>query len=140
MGMFDTIRCSYDLGPGFNNRSLQTKDIECMMLSLWVDPAGKLWEIDYSGTQDFMLNDTMDKPWNAFRSIPNGNHGKVRPYLLTRDVIVYPEKWSAQYAPFPECKVVFVRGIIESFEHIKKKNAESMETMGKVIRDEGREE
>ena len=37
------------------------------MLSLWVDPAGKLWEIDYSGTQDFMLNDTMDKPWNAFK-------------------------------------------------------------------------
>ena len=51
-----------------------------MMLSLWVDPAGRLWEIDYSGTQDFMLNDTMDKPWNAFRAIPNGNHGNCLLY------------------------------------------------------------
>ena len=63
----------------------------------------------------------------------------VRPYLLTRGCYSVPEKWSAQYAPFPECKVTFIRGVIDSFEHMKS-NAETMENMGKSDGSEGREE
>ena len=61
MGMFDTVRSSYDLGPGFWMRDLQTKDLECLMCEYWIDPLGQLFEIDYTGTQDF-LELTEDHP------------------------------------------------------------------------------
>ena len=35
MGMFDTIRCSFDLGPGVWNRDLQTKCLENFMTDYW---------------------------------------------------------------------------------------------------------
>ena len=53
MGMYDTIRSSYDLGPGFQ-KELQTKDLECLMVDYWISPSGRLYEIDYSGTSDFV--------------------------------------------------------------------------------------
>jgi len=136
MGMFDTIRCSYDLGPGFHNRDLQTKDIESLMLELWLDPAGKLWEIDYSGTHDFFFDSEEQNPLLSYKTVSNGSHGKVRPYYFTGDVIAYPCNWKVYYAAFPECKITFVRGIIDTFEHIDKKNAESMETLGESTRTE----
>ena len=43
MGMFDTIRCGYDLGAGFYNRDLQTKDLECFMGEYWLTPSGQLF-------------------------------------------------------------------------------------------------
>ena len=48
MGMFDTIRSSYDLGPGFWNKELQTKDLTCTLSVYWISPNGELFEIDYS--------------------------------------------------------------------------------------------
>ena len=54
MGMFDRIYCTYDLGPGFYLRALQTKSMECMLADFWLDPAGRLYIIDYTGTQDFV--------------------------------------------------------------------------------------
>ena len=114
MGMFDTIRCSYDLGPGFWNRQLQTKDIECLMIEFWLDPAGRLFEIDYSGTQDFVdiLEEEMTAPWNTFEPVPNGNHGKVRPYYLTKTIKVYPSVWDCKYAAYPTCQLLFKDGIM----------------------------
>jgi len=53
MGMFDTVRSSYDLGPGFQ-KDLQTKDLDCCMNEYWIDPSGRLFEIDFSGTHDFL--------------------------------------------------------------------------------------
>tara|TARA_B100000925_G_C21721055_1_gene350923 strand:- start:73 stop:210 length:138 start_codon:yes stop_codon:yes gene_type:complete len=43
MGMFDTIRSSYDLGPGFWNKELQTKDLESIMATYWIDPLGQFF-------------------------------------------------------------------------------------------------
>lgn len=114
MGMFDRIHCSYDLGSGFHNRTLQTKDMECMMGEYWLDPAGNLWDIDYTGTHDFIEipEDEIDKnfPWNSFKSVPNGNHGRVKPYCFTGTIEVYPEKWDCHYAAYPRQSITFVWG------------------------------
>ena len=111
MGMFDTIRCNYDLGPGFWNKELQTKDLHCVCCDFWLDPAGQLWEIDYSGTQDFVNIPIDDShPWLSCKTVANGNRGKVKPYYVTKTVEVYPSEWKAYYAPYPRQKITFVDG------------------------------
>lgn len=117
MGMFDTIRCNYDLGTSFWNRTLQTKDLECLMIEYWLDPAGRLFEIDYSGTQDFvdLSDDEMDAPWNKFKWVPNGSHGIITPVYITKSIRVYPAVWDCKYAPYPSCMVHLKDGIITEF-------------------------
>ena len=109
MGMFDTIMCSYDLGPGFWNRPLQTKDLLNMMDEYWLDPKGRLWQYDYSGTYDYD---------GKFRPVKNGRRGAIRPHLLTHSITVYPAKWDSKYCAFPEVIVSFCSGVIIS--HYKK--------------------
>ena len=113
MGMFDTIRSSYDLGPGFYNRQLQTKDLDCCMCNFWLDPAGRLFEIDYSGTVDYTMHHD-----DAFgvELTPNGNHGRVSPAWITKYIEVYPAKWDCKYAPFPRQKLHIVNGQLISYE------------------------
>ena len=107
--MYDTIYCSYDLGPGFHNRELQTKDLDCLLSEYWLDPAGKLWEIDYSNTADFReVSDWATSPW-----VPNGNHGKVRPVNIYCTIEVYPTRWDVKYAPYPSLQLSFRDGILE---------------------------
>jgi hypothetical protein len=117
--MYDNIRNNYDIGPGFNNRILQTKNI-CttpMMRNFWIDPAGQLWEINCDGTHDFCegANNTSGFGW-----IRNGNHGRCSPVYLSSSITVYPEKWDCKYAPFPECKLLFRDGILEVITNIVK--------------------
>jgi hypothetical protein len=107
MGMFDRIHCTYDLGPGFYNKTLQTKDIECMMAVFWLDPGGHLYEIDYSGTSDFVEDPDQ---FLGFGHKKNGNHGKIRPFYFTGDVEVYPENWDCKYAAYPRQKITFLWG------------------------------
>ncbi|AIX22576.1 hypothetical protein Syn7803C97_23 [Synechococcus phage S-MbCM6] len=102
MGMFDTIHCNYDLGAGFLNRDLQTKDLEGCC-EYWLDPAGKLWQIDYSGTQDF-------EDATCRNTVSNGNRGKIRPCYITKEMEVYPASWDSHYAPFPRQTITFVEG------------------------------
>ena len=109
MGMFDTLRSSYDLGPGFH-RDLQTKDLECCMCEYWIDPSGKLFQIDYSGTHDWQLDDKAESIVGRIKSVPNGNHGKVSPCAyLDRVIEVYPAKWDCKYAAYPR-KYLFIEG------------------------------
>jgi len=119
MGLFDTVRSSYNLGPGFTN-DLQTKDLECCMCEYWISPNGELYEIDYSGTQDFVEPDGSDSPWRLFKTVKNGNHGKVIPCQVTATVTVYPSKWTCYYSPFPEKKILFVEGKIYKVIDIEK--------------------
>lgn len=123
MGMYDTIRSSYDLGPGFR-KDLQTKDLECCMCEYWISPAGQLFEIDYSGTQDFVDIPEEERlvPWNLFKSVPNGTHGRVTPVTnLFKVIEVYPEIWDCRYAPFPRLKIYFKDGIIKEIQPAKDK-------------------
>jgi hypothetical protein len=108
MGLFDTVRSSYDLGPGLWNKDLQTKDLVCLMCEYWIDPAGRLFEIDYSGTQDYTADFT--------HYYANGNHGRVSPVEITKTIECYPAKWDCYYAPFPSIKITLCDGIIVSVD------------------------
>jgi hypothetical protein len=121
MGMFDTIRSSYDLGPGFQ-KDLQTKDLSCTMAEYWISPSGQLYEIDYSGTSDFVdvPEEERTAPWNTFESVPNGNHGKIRPCYITDTLRVYPSLWDCKYSPYPEIKIIFIDGIIDKIIEVNK--------------------
>ena len=103
MGMFDTIRCSYDLGSGFWHKELQTKDLWCACDEYWLAPNGQLFQIDYSGTQAF-VNDGRGT-WTK-----TAVHGRVRATNITRQIEVYPARWDCHYAPYSRRVITFVEG------------------------------
>lgn len=108
MGMYDSIFCSKDLGPGFHKKEVQTKDLDCLMNEYWIDPEGKLWIIDYAGTQMFET-DSKDR----IRVVKSGSKGVIRPVTITQVIEVYPVQWTCQYAPYPRLHLVFVGGILK---------------------------
>ncbi len=110
--MFDTVRSSYNLGPGFYNNNLQTKGLECIMADYWISPAGELFQIDYSGTQDWELTGETKLGFAKYKNTPNGNHGKVRPVIIDKTIEVYPEKWDAYYTAYPRITLTFIEGIL----------------------------
>jgi len=114
MGMYDTIYCSKDLGAGFWNRELQTKDLDCLMAEYWISPSGQLFEIDYSGTQDFVENPDNDNAfWRAGLWKPNGNHGHIRATRVTKVIEVYPTHFDCKYAPYPRLHLYLKDGILQ---------------------------
>ena len=114
MGMFDTVRSSYDLGPGFQ-KDLQTKDLDCCMNEYWISPAGQLFEVDYSHTHDFVDIPEGERvhSWNVFKLVPNGNRGKVHPVYIFKIVELYPAEWDCKYAPYIRKHILFKDGVIE---------------------------
>ena len=102
--MYDTIFCGYDLGPGFHNKELHTKNLSNTCETLWLDPSGRFWTIDYNGTQTF----TGDFPF--YQSL--GNHGKVSPLLVDATIEVFPAKWTANYVPYPRLTIEIEDGMI----------------------------
>ncbi len=129
MGMFDYVRSSYDLGEQFTGVELQTKDIEDYgiggtMSDYWLDPHGYLYFIDYSQTSDFVElkegDDGYDdeKLFLNFRWIPNGNKGKVRPWMITKYIEVYPAKWDGEWEDCPRCRIHFKYGRLMDFEDV----------------------
>ena len=104
--LYDTILCHCDIGSGFWGRSLQTTDLDGWCVTFFLDPAGRLFEVDYSDTQDFSRDDPKGY-------VPNGLRGRVRPYYATKTIEVYPTKWDAHYAPFPRMMLTFVDGKLE---------------------------
>lgn len=118
MGMFDYVRSSYNLGRHFTNVTLQTKDLEPhiggTMSFYWLDPRGRLWEIDEDGCYDWTFPQEEDKglaPWLAFRRELNGNHGKVRPRRFTGDVRMYPDRWDGDHSAWPETQIRLIDGV-----------------------------
>lgn len=128
--MFDYLRSSYDLGEQFTNVELQTKDIEDgiggTMSTYWLDPNGVLWYPDYNGTNTFEVISEDDPRYNSdrkflnFEWIPTGQHGKIRPYNITKYVTVYPSTWDGDYDDWPEVILHFRDGILQDFRHSKK--------------------
>lgn len=121
MRIFDTIYNSFDIGPGFNNRELQTKAFNSFMGYFWLDPLGKLYEIDYTHTHDFIEDADPSNPSLKYTWISSGNRGKIKPVYHNGSITVCPVKWNAHYAPFPECKLLFRNGIVEVLSYIDKK-------------------
>lgn len=126
MGMFDTVRSSYDLGPDYRNKVLQTKDLDCLMSEYWIDPSGRLFEIDISHTADFIELQPGDDGYNSedrlalFNFIwkPNGNHGKVKPTYIFKVVELYPSLFDGDYSNWPRCHVYFKDGVITEVRHL----------------------
>jgi hypothetical protein len=121
MGLYDTIRSSYNLGPDFTDVELQTKDIDCTMSHYWISPDGVLYLIDYTGTSDLKKIYEGDPDYSEkfsflnFRWIPNGNHGKVRPEMITKYVTAYPSRIDGKWT---EVKLHFRYGKLQDFEQI----------------------
>ena len=130
MGMFDYVRSSYYFGENFLG-NCQTKDIEeCglggTMSQYWISPDGQLYLIDYSHTADFVELKEGDDGYDDklaflnFRWVPNGTHGKVRPWNITKYVVVYPGNWKGQWEDWPDCRIHFVDGIVKNYEILTK--------------------
>ena len=131
MSMFDYIRSSYNLEPQFTNTVLHTKDIEegigGTMSQYWISPDGQLYLIDYSHTADFVELKEGDEGYQEgrlsmlnFQWIPNGNHGKVRPWNITKYITVYPEQWEGSWETWPDCRIHFKDGKIQDFQILTK--------------------
>ncbi len=126
--MFDYLRSSYDLGEQFTEVELHTKDIEDglggTMSQYWLDKQGYLYSIDYSGTADFVELQEGDDGYNEkitlfnFRWVPNGNHGKVSPCMITKYIEVYSATWSGQWEDWPRCRLHFKYGRLIEHENI----------------------
>jgi len=129
MGMMDFVRSSYDLGEQFTDTRLQTKDIEeygigGTMSQYWISPDGVLYLIDYTKTQDLKVYEPGDPEYNEERSwlnfewIPNGNHGKISPWMITKYIEVYPEQWEGKWEDWPRLKLHFRYGKLQDYEDI----------------------
>ena len=106
MGIYDTIFSTFDLGPGFWNRELRTEDLYRSLAEYWIDPNGRIWSIDYSGTHDF-------EDLGRFKICKNGNKGRISPFTITKQIEVYPAVWKTHYAPTPVANVNIVEGVVQ---------------------------
>ena len=128
MGMYDTIRSSYDLGPQFTNVICQTKDIEegygGTMTDYWLDPEGYLWYGDYTGTSSMEIYEEghpkydPDKKFMNFDWIPTGVRGKYKVHPITKYINVYPTNWKGQWEDWPTLKLHFKYGKLQNYEDI----------------------
>ena len=127
MGMMDYFRSSYELGEHFTNTRCHTKDIEegygGTMSDYWLSPSGQLHLIDYSHTADFVELKEGDEGYHEvalfnFRWIPNGTHGKVRPWYITKYISIYPEQWEGEWSSWPTLKLHFKYGKLMDYEDI----------------------
>ena len=128
MGMMDYVRSSYDLGEQFTNTRLQTKDIEDgiggTLSQYWISPDGILYYIDYSHTADFVQIQEGDEDyeethkWRNFKWVPNGNHGKISPWMITKYIEVYPSRWEGKWEDWPRLKLHFRYGKLMDYEDI----------------------
>jgi hypothetical protein len=128
MGMYDTIHSSYDLGEAFTNVELHTKDIEDgiggTMSHYWLSPSGHLYYIDYSHTADFVKIEEGDQDYNEklaflnFKWVPNGNHGKIKPWEITKYIEVYPATWNQSWETWPRLRLHFKYGRMLEYEDV----------------------
>ena len=128
--MYDNVRSSYKpFGEDFYGQN-QTKDIEDgyggTLSQYWISPEGQLYLIDYSHTADFVELQEGDDGYDEkrgflnFRWIPNGTHGKVRPWSITKYITIYPEGWEGEWSDWPECRIHFRDGKVQDFEILTK--------------------
>jgi len=120
MGMFDTVKSSFDLGEEFTNTQLQTKGLMCAMNDYWISPSGELFLIDESPAVDVVFDDSC--PWTNLRWEPNGNHGKITPKYITDYIEVYPAQWEGSWQDWPTCGIYFKNGKIVDWGRINNKN------------------
>ena len=119
MGMFDYVRCDYPITPDFADEC-QTKDIEGdiggTMSTYYIDPAGRLWYMDYYGTTDYKHNENATNFFGLWERIPTGKHGKVKHLSrYTNYLRIYPSKHEGSWETWPEARLHIVEGQVLSF-------------------------
>jgi hypothetical protein len=105
--MFDHVRSSFNLGDDLTDVELQTKDLACLMEDYWISPSGELFTIDYTRTAELVPDPESKRQFWPYKWEPNGNHGRVIPFLHTGDVRLYRGIGVDGYA---EITVTFLRG------------------------------
>lgn len=131
MGLFDWVRCAAPLDSRVNSQDIfQTKSLDCCMSMYWIDPSGQLWQIDESGTYDFVeeseenINNAIEKKkwFPSFYTRPNGAHGKVRAHHATQTISIYPSDWRSKlkdklyHSDWPEYDLTFRNGKLILFQ------------------------
>lgn len=121
MGMFDTIKCSYDIGI-LKDIDCQTKDIDpCFggtMSFYWIDPVGHMWYSDYQGTTALRIP---NEPGKRMECAPTGFNGKVTRCYVTDYITIYDSMTHPDgYVDFEYCRIHLVDGILQDFEYINK--------------------
>ena len=119
MGMYDTVRCSLNIGPEFENEC-QTKELDRWggtMSHFWIDPQGYLWHVDYHGTSELVPKADVppNKLWEVFKRIRTGARGRVKPFYLTDYVTIYPANWEGRWEYWPAARLHIVNGKVISF-------------------------
>lgn len=89
------------------------------MMEFWLSPSGELYELDFSGTQSWVLRKEDIYPYEKLDWEKNGCHGKVRITNLTKEIEVYPAKWDVHYAPFPRKTIIIVEGKLYGKNHTR---------------------
>jgi hypothetical protein len=115
----------------FTNTECQTKDIEEFgiggsMTEYWLDPAGKLWCPNYTGTHTFEEIAKDDERYSEkhaflnFEWIRTGAHGKYKPHPITKYIEVYPARWEGEWEDWPTLRLHFIGGVLQDFIQVKK--------------------
>ena len=112
MKLHDTVRSSYRELPG----SFETVGLDCCLSDFYLDPAGRLWRSDVTGTHDICMDPTMPSAKARIKFIPNGGKGRVSPVLLSRKVVVTQDKTSPDgYTEVYQYELHFEEGVLQSF-------------------------
>ncbi len=113
MGMFDTIYSAYPIFGCPYDHELQTKDLENLMLRFTINPDGQIYEIDTQGTWDMVpIPEEEREGIGDYEAKANGNRGRVRPYLITSECLVYPSKYYGNYQRMPCALLTFHDGTL----------------------------
>lgn len=107
MGMFDSLKSSYNLGSWHQpEMRLQTKSLENLLNFYWISPNGELFFVDERPCFEIVPDDSkFGLSWE-----PTGKNGMVTPVKHYGWVTVYPEKWDGGYETWPETMILFKDG------------------------------
>ena len=112
MGMFDEVRSSCQGLLG----TFQTKDLLNALWTYYLDPAGRLWSVDYSGTSTMHINEDAPTPLGRIKYVGNGNNGKVVPVYMTGELKLTTIHTSPDGLPELYTYILqFSDGVLQSF-------------------------
>ena len=123
MGMFDSIKCSANIGA-LTDITCQTKDIDPIeggsMSFYWVDPNGMLWSTDYTGCTSMSYKSIPGEPiWRNITYLPTGTHGRVYRVYINYSVKIYDVLTQPDgYQDTTECLLHFNAGELQNFSYI----------------------
>jgi hypothetical protein len=133
MGLFDYVRSSYKFTDEFNdNTCFQTKDLDCSLVTYYIDPSGVIWKPDYVGTNDIVFLEPGDPEYNENLSffntkwVPTGKRGRYKPFNITDYVTIYIQRKKDNVRT--DIRIHFFQGIIQNYKvnHYQRYSCQSL--------------